>query len=165
MDAVTAISNEKLIPFPRWGFIAVVTLCPQLKRDSAKFLWGAVAICVGFGLARSPVGPGYWITRRGQSVSASFWFSVCHPSTLRMVIWPAASNAQNSIAAVAAEGGTVWILIQRLNSSWIRSIALVVRALPLAERQAGKGEAPVTSFLQAVGDRRAFEPPFANPHQ
>src|SRR2546421_37732 len=28
-----------------------------------------------------------------------------------------------------AEGSTVWVLIRRLNSSWSRSIALVVRAL------------------------------------
>ena len=28
---------------------------------------------------------------------------MCQPSTLRIVIWPEASNAQNSIAAVSAE--------------------------------------------------------------
>src|SRR6266540_3320059 len=55
--------------------------------------------------------------------------SVCQPSTLRMLIWPDASRAQNSIAAVSAEGSTVWVLIRRLNSSWRRSIAFVVRAL------------------------------------
>src|SRR5262245_13474406 len=33
------------------------------------------------------------------------------------------------MAAVSAEGSTVWVLIRRLNSSWSRSIALVVRAL------------------------------------
>jgi hypothetical protein len=32
---------------------------------------------------------------------------VCHPSTLRILIWPEASNAQNSIAAVFADGSTV----------------------------------------------------------
>ena len=53
---------------------------------------------------------------------------VCQPSTLRIVIWPEASNAQNSIAAVSAEGNTVWVLIRRLNSSCNRSMALVVRA-------------------------------------
>src|SRR5215831_4224460 len=33
------------------------------------------------------------------------------------------------LAAVSADGSTVWVLIRRLNSSWSRSIALVVRAL------------------------------------
>ena len=37
--------------------------------------------------------------------------SVCQPSTLRMLIGPDASRAQNSIAAVSAEGSTVWVLI------------------------------------------------------
>src|SRR5438128_10163043 len=54
-----------------------------------------------------------------------FVASVCQPSTLRMLIWPEASSAQNSIAAVSADGSTVWVLILRLNSSWSRSIALV----------------------------------------
>src|ERR1700751_3776670 len=53
----------------------------------------------------------------------------CQPSTLRILIWPEASNAQNSIAAVSADGSTVCVLILRLNSSCSRSIALVVRAL------------------------------------
>jgi hypothetical protein len=39
-----------------------------------------------------------------------------------------ASKAQNNIAAVSAEGSTVWVLIRRLNSWWSRSIAFVVRA-------------------------------------
>ena len=44
---------------------------------------------------------------------------VCQPSTLRIVIWPEASNAQNSIAAVSADGNTVWVLILRLpQSQW-----------------------------------------------
>ena len=43
--------------------------------------------------------------------------SVCQPSTLRMLIWPDASKAQNSMAAVSADGSTVWVLIRRLNSS------------------------------------------------
>ena len=46
-----------------------------------------------------------------------------------MLICPEASSAQNNIAAVSAEGSTVWVLIRRLNSSCRRSIALVVRAL------------------------------------
>src|SRR6202035_4221532 len=36
------------------------------------------------------------------------------------------------------------------------------RALPLAERQPGERKEPITGFLEAVGDRRAFEPPFAD---
>ena len=45
-----------------------------------------------------------------------------------MVIWPEASKAQNSIAAVSADGSTVWVLRRRLNSSCRRSMAFVVRA-------------------------------------
>jgi hypothetical protein len=45
------------------------------------------------------------------------------------VIWPEASNAQNSMAAVSADGRTVWVSMRRLSSSWRRSIALVVLAL------------------------------------
>src|SRR5436189_156231 len=55
--------------------------------------------------------------------------SVCQPSTLRMLICPEASSAQNSMAAVSADGSTVCVLILRLNSSCSRSIALVVRTL------------------------------------
>src|SRR5258705_10817012 len=58
-----------------------------------------------------------------------FVASVCQPSTLRILICPEASNAQNNIAAVSADGSTVWVLIRRLNSSCRRSIALVVLAL------------------------------------
>src|SRR4051812_38728070 len=50
---------------------------------------------------------------------------VCQPSTLRMLIWPEASSAQNSMAAVSADGNTVCVLILRLNSSCSRSIAFV----------------------------------------
>ena len=50
---------------------------------------------------------------------------LCQPSTFRMVIWPEASNAQNSMAAVSAEGSTVWVLMRRLNSSCNRSTAFV----------------------------------------
>jgi hypothetical protein len=55
--------------------------------------------------------------------------SVCQPSTFRMLICPEASNAQNSMAAVSADGSTVCVLIRRLNSSCNRSIAFVVLAL------------------------------------
>src|SRR6058998_2773245 len=58
-----------------------------------------------------------------------FSASVFQPSTLRMLIWPEASKAQNNIAAISAEGSTVCVLIRRLNSSCSRSIALVVRTL------------------------------------
>ena len=40
---------------------------------------------------------------------------------------PEASSAQNSMAAVSAQGSTVWVLIRRLNSSCNRSIAFEVR--------------------------------------
>jgi hypothetical protein len=36
------------------------------------------------------------------------------------------------------------------------------RTLPLADRQPGEGEQPVTGLLEAVGYRFAFEPPFAD---
>jgi hypothetical protein len=54
---------------------------------------------------------------------------VCQPSTLRMLIWPEASSAQNNMAAVSAEGSTVCVLILRFSSSCSRSIAFVVRTL------------------------------------
>ena len=77
--------------------------------------------------------------------------------------WPEASSAQNNIAAVSADGSTVWVLIRRLNSSCRRSIAFVVlRASPLARRQAGEGEEAVAGFLQAVGDGAVTEPPLAD---
>ena len=44
-----------------------------------------------------------------------------------MVIWPEASKAQNSMAAVSADGSTVCVLMRRLNSSCSRSMAFVVR--------------------------------------
>ena len=62
------------------------------------------------------------------TAAAGFSASVCQPSTLRIVIWPDANKAQNSMAAVSADGSTVWVLILRLNSSCRRSMALVVRA-------------------------------------
>jgi hypothetical protein len=34
-----------------------------------------------------------------------------------MLIWPEASSAQNNMAAVSADGSTVWVLILHLNSS------------------------------------------------
>src|SRR5471032_3023120 len=61
---------------------------------------------------------------------------VCQPSTLRMLICPEASSAQNNIAAVSADGRTVCVLIRRLNSSCKRSIAFVVRKLFASSSQA-----------------------------
>jgi hypothetical protein len=55
--------------------------------------------------------------------------NVCQPSTLRMLIWPEASKAQNNMAAVSADGSTVCVLIRHLNSSCSRPMALVVRTL------------------------------------
>src|SRR3954451_13808377 len=54
---------------------------------------------------------------------------VCQPSIFLMMIWPEAIRAQNNMAAVAAEGSTVWVLMRRLNSSCSRSMQFVVRAL------------------------------------
>ena len=51
------------------------------------------------------------------------------PSTFRSLIWPEASSAQNSMAAVSPAGSTVCVLMRLLNSSCSRSIAFVVRAL------------------------------------
>ena len=34
---------------------------------------------------------------------------VCQPSTLRMLVWPEASSAQNNMAAVSADGSTVCV--------------------------------------------------------
>ena len=54
---------------------------------------------------------------------------VCQPATFRLLICPEASCAQTNIAAVSADGRTVWVLIRRLNSSCKRSIALVVQLI------------------------------------
>ena len=80
-----------------------------------------------------------------------------------MTIWPDASSAQNSMAAVSAQGSTVCVLIRRLNSSCRRSIAFEVRIdFHWLRRKAREGEQLVARFLQAVGDGAAFEPPFAD---
>src|SRR4029078_8375642 len=78
-------------------------------------------------LRRGEVGSGQ-AARSSGTAAAGFSARVCQPSTFRIVIWPEASKAQNSIAAVSAEGNTVCVLILRLNSSCSRSMALVVRA-------------------------------------
>src|SRR5260370_40322442 len=93
-----------------------------------------------------------------------FVASVCQPSTLRILICPEESNAQSNIAAVSADGSTVWVLIRRLNSSCRRSIALVVLALrhwlggrrvkvkrrsPASSRQSATGRARVPLFEES----------------
>ena len=56
------------------------------------------------------------------------------------------------MAAVSAEGSTVWVLMRRLNSSCSRSIALVVRAdFHWLEGSAGEGEQRLSGLLEAVG--------------
>jgi len=70
----------------------------------------------------SQVAPGRWLelaeqppvlaTISDQAARSTVWSAilnvrVCHPSTLRMFICPEASKAQNSMAAVSAEGSTV----------------------------------------------------------
>src|SRR6188474_394256 len=82
-----------------------------------------------------------------------FVANVCQPSTLRMLICPEASSAQNNIAAVSADGSTVWVLIRRLNSSCSRSIALVVRALLHwlgGRRVKANSRSPASSRLSAT---------------
>ena len=66
------------------------------------------------------------------------------------------------MAAVSADGSTVWVLILRLNSSCSRSIAFVVRWIAIGSAATGEGEEPVAGFLQAVGNRAVFEPPLAD---
>src|SRR5215472_12462615 len=89
--------------------------------------------------------------------------SVCQPSTLRMLIWPEASKAQNSIAAVSAEGSTVCVLIRRLKLL-VQPFDGVggAHAFPLARRQPREGEQPLAGLLQAVGDGAMLEPPLAD---
>ena len=55
--------------------------------------------------------------------------NVCQPSTLRIMICPQASGAQNNVAAVSADSSTICVLMRRLRSSRNRSIAFVVLAL------------------------------------
>src|SRR6202022_1979813 len=89
---------------------------------------------------------------------------VCQPSTLRMLICPEASSAQNNIAAVSADGRTVWVLIRRLNSSCKRSIALVVRTLrhwPGGRRAKVNKRSPASSRLSG-GNSGVLEPPFSD---
>jgi hypothetical protein len=126
----------------------------RIHHQRNTILAGAVAMRVGIGF--SAVSGCVSIldqAAKSISVSTSVWLSVCHPSTLHMVIWPAASNAQNSMAAVSAEVRTVCVLMRRLNSSWSRSIALVVRALfhrLSGNRVKVKSRSPAFSRLSAT---------------
>jgi hypothetical protein len=54
---------------------------------------------------------------------------LCQPSTLRMLIWPEASSAQNNMAVVSADGSTGLRLDPALELLGSRSIAFVVRTL------------------------------------
>src|SRR6266567_2789105 len=91
--------------------------------------------------------------------------SVCQPSTLRMLIWPDASRAQNSIAAVSAEGQHGLGLdpsLELLMEAFDRVCG--ARAPPLARWQASEGEQAIARFLQAVGGG-ALRSPHASPHR
>src|SRR5512147_2960558 len=90
---------------------------------------------------------------RSMTASVGLVGSVCQPSTLRMVICPEASGAQNSIAAVSADGSAVWVLMRRLNSSCSRSTALLVRAerhWPGGRRVKVNSRSPASSRLSAT---------------
>ena len=102
------------------GFVAASVMHRAVHR-------GPVATCVGIG--QRVFGRHEAIRSCGEvnGLIGRLSDKVCHPSTLRIVIWPEASSAQNIIAAVSAQGSTVWVLIRRLNSSCNRSIAFEVR--------------------------------------
>ena len=88
-----------------------------------------------------------------MTASVGLVASVCQPSTLRMVICPEASSAQNNIAAVSGDGSTVWVLMRRLNSSCSRSTALLVRAdrhWPGGRRVKVNSRSPASSRLSAT---------------
>src|SRR5512144_1066814 len=90
---------------------------------------------------------------RSMTVSVGLVASVGQPLTLRMVICPEASRAQNSMAAVSGDGSTVCVLIRRLNSSCSRSTALVVRAerhWPGGRRVKVNSRSPASSRLSAT---------------
>ncbi len=77
-----------------------------------------------------------------------------------MVIWPEAIKAQNSMAAISADGRAHWVLMRRLNSSCRRSMALVVRNdFHCSGDVSQEGEQPFSRFLQAVHHASAPEPP------
>ena len=66
------------------------------------------------------------------------------------------------MAAVSAEGSTVWVLMRRLNSSCSRSMALVVRAdFHWLGGSRVKANSALAGLLQAVGHGAALQPPLA----
>src|SRR6202171_5031985 len=89
--------------------------------------------------------------------------SVCQPSTLRMLICPEASSAQNNIAAVSAGGRNSLGFVPSLKF-FVQTFDCICGAYtaPLARRQASEGEQAFSSLFQAVGDSVVLEPPFAN---
>ena len=88
-----------------------------------------------------------------------FVVSACQPSTLRMLICPEASSAQNNIAAVSADGQhglgfdpSLELLVETLDR------VCCPRAAPLGRWRASESEEAVASFLQAVRDGAMREP-------
>jgi hypothetical protein len=76
-----------------------------------------------------------------------------------MVIWPEASNAQKSIAAVSRrQNGLRLDPPLELFAQAFDGIRASNR-FPLALRETREGEKPVARFFQAVGDRTVFQPP------
>ena len=65
---------------------------------------GAVANCVETRLATLRRDDDIGLRGQVNALRVSFSGSVCQPSTLRMVICPEASKAQNNIAAVSPDG-------------------------------------------------------------
>jgi hypothetical protein len=58
-------------------------------------------------------------------------------------------QSPNNMAAVSVS--TVWVLVRRFADRF-----------PLAFREPREGEQLVARFLQAIGDRTAFQPPFVD---
>ena len=77
---------------------------------------------------------------------------------LRMLIWPEARSAQNSIAAVSADGSTVWALIGRLNLL-VQPLDRVggPRRCATGSMAGSESKEAVASFLQ--GDGAMTQPP------
>ena len=68
---------------------------------------------------------------------------------------PEASRAQSSMGTVSAQGSTVWVLMRRRNSSFSRSMALVVRAdfhCDGSRRVKANSRSPASSRLSATAD-------------